>query len=166
MKICKKCNNQFKTLQKINGIERNLRHRIYCLDCSPFDKHNTKKLHIEYKGITKTCGKCKQEKPINEYYKKSKLSTRHAGYCKSCANSIRLKIHQQNKIKSINYKGGKCENCGYCKCIAALTFHHLDPSEKEFNISRFMGANFEKLKVELDKCKLLCSNCHIEEHYL
>lgn len=66
---------------------------------------------------------------------------------------------------AIAYKGGKCEHCGYCKCDKALEFHHRDPSEKDFGIS-YKGEtrSFDRIKVELDKCILLCANCHREEH--
>lgn len=52
--------------------------------------------------------------------------------------------------------------CGYSKCIEALEFHHLDPTEKEFEISD--RRSWEALTAELDKCILLCANCHREYH--
>lgn len=67
------------------------------------------------------------------------------------------------KIELVNYKGGKCEKCGYDKCVEALCFHHKDPNEKDFGIGG-RSYSFEKLKLEVDKCDLLCSNCHIELH--
>jgi len=72
------------------------------------------------------------------------------------------------KEKSVEYLGGKCVKCGYDKCIEALEFHHLNPEAKE---KRDNGRgidrrkSFEKQKPELDKCILLCANCHREEHY-
>lgn len=64
----------------------------------------------------------------------------------------------------IEYKGGKCERCGYNKSMRALEFHHLDPSEKDFGISKQINRNINDLKKEVDKCILLCSNCHAEIH--
>jgi hypothetical protein len=69
------------------------------------------------------------------------------------------------KLKLIEYKGGKCEICGYDKCIIALEFHHLDPNKKDFNIGGSCAMSFEKCKKEVDKCILVCSNCHREIHY-
>ena len=67
------------------------------------------------------------------------------------------------------YKGGKCSRCGYDKCEAALQFHHLNPDEKEFTLSKInlndSNFTFETLLKEADKCILLCANCHAEEHY-
>lgn len=60
--------------------------------------------------------------------------------------------------------GGKCEKCGYDKCQRALEFHHLDPNVKDFGISSILTKSFASLVEESDKCILLCSNCHAEEH--
>ena len=67
------------------------------------------------------------------------------------------------KIELVKYKGGKCEKCGYDKCIDALCFHHKNPDEKDFTIGG-RSCSFDNLKKEVDKCDLLCSNCHIEIH--
>ncbi len=76
------------------------------------------------------------------------------------------RIWREKKRKFIEIKGGKCQNCGYNKCIAALEFHHLDPNKKEFSPHRLKGQTLETALVELEKCVLLCANCHREEHYL
>lgn len=69
------------------------------------------------------------------------------------------------KEKSVAYKGGACEACGYNKCLHALTFHHRDASIKEYNLSKiFHILSWDEMKKELDKCHLLCSNCHYEVH--
>lgn len=72
----------------------------------------------------------------------------------------------KRKLEVINSLGGCCSRCGYKRNIAALEFHHLDPNEKEFQIDlrHFSNSSLEKLKQELDKCILLCANCHREEH--
>ena len=62
------------------------------------------------------------------------------------------------------YKGGKCVVCGYNKYIGALDFPHLDPEHKEVNIAKGSHLGFENIKLELDKCILICSNCHREFH--
>ena len=70
---------------------------------------------------------------------------------------------KRKKLELIEYKGGKCEKCGYKKSTWALEFHHKDPSEKDFGISG-KSWSFERLKKEVDKCILVCSNCHHEIH--
>jgi len=72
---------------------------------------------------------------------------------------------QTLKIMSVKYLGGKCVKCGYNKCVQALDFHHRNPNEKEFGIGSYASRSWDKLKPELDKCDLLCSNCHRELHY-
>lgn len=72
----------------------------------------------------------------------------------------------KRKFEAMQNKGGKCEICGYDKNISALEFHHIDPTTKEFQIDlrHFSNTNLEKLQNELDKCILICANCHRELH--
>lgn len=101
------------------------------------------------------CKECKREYE----YDRKKGHTRKV--CNSCmSNRQRFGV----KEKAIEYKGGKCERCGYNRCIRALVFHHLDATKKSFGISGNHGRKWEMLIKELDKCILLCSNCHMEEH--
>ena len=77
---------------------------------------------------------------------------------------IKAVAKRRRKIKtlSIQYKGGKCQICGYAKYQGALDLHHIY-GEKEFGIGdKGYTRSWEKIKVELDKCILVCSNCHRE----
>ena len=72
------------------------------------------------------------------------------------------------KIKLIEYKGGECEICGYDKKMPSVyDFHHIDPEQKDFNIG-FKGRTYSiaRMKKEVDKCLLLCANCHREIHFI
>lgn len=69
------------------------------------------------------------------------------------------------KIKAIDYLGGKCKVCGYNKCIASLDFHHRDPKSKNKNIKDIFNRDWITVQKELDKCTLLCANCHRELHW-
>ena len=83
------------------------------------------------------------------------------------ANYRHVKTNRRNaKEKLVKYKGGKCEICGYDKCVEALEFHHKNPEEKDFSISSYAVLSFKKLKEEADKCILVCANCHREIHSL
>jgi hypothetical protein len=78
----------------------------------------------------------------------------------------RSESRRELKRKAVDYKGGCCEICGYDRCLAALTFHHRDPIQKDFGISDIMNIlSWQRIKRELDKCHLLCSNCHYEVHH-
>lgn len=69
------------------------------------------------------------------------------------------------RMMSIEYGGGECKLCGYKKSSRALSFHHKDPDQKDFGLSaRGLTRSWEKIQKELDKCVLLCANCHMEVH--
>ena len=85
--------------------------------------------------------------------------------CKKCRVEAVQRRRDKIKEMSVQYKGNKCCMCGYDKYIGALEFHHLDSSQKDFGISaKGYTRSFEKVKEELDKCILVCSNCHKEIH--
>lgn len=66
---------------------------------------------------------------------------------------------------AIEYKGSACQRCGYDRCEGALVFHHTEPGAKDFGVSeKGYTRSWEKVRAELDKCLLLCSNCHAEVH--
>ena len=71
------------------------------------------------------------------------------------------------KLELIIKMGGECSKCGYKKNVAALEFHHIDPSQKKFPLdSRHLSnTSMDKILEESEKCILLCSNCHKEIHY-
>jgi 5-methylcytosine-specific restriction endonuclease McrA len=74
---------------------------------------------------------------------------------------LRIRYRKQKQIY-VDYKGGCCQVCGYNKCLGALEFHHTNPTQKDFVISS--KHKIKNINNELDKCILLCSNCHREEH--
>lgn len=78
-------------------------------------------------------------------------------------DSIKLR-RKELKSSLVEYKGGKCEICGYDRCIDALEFHHKDPDKKDFTISDSYTRKRDDVFNEVDKCILVCSNCHREIH--
>lgn len=82
------------------------------------------------------------------------------------ASSAVVRSQRRAKERAVEYLGGKCSLCGYNRCLAAMDFHHLDPSEKEFKPSYvILRRKWEVAKKELDKCILVCGNCHTEIHH-
>ena len=71
----------------------------------------------------------------------------------------------KRKYEAILSRGAKCEKCGYDKNISALEFHHLESKEKDFHLGSAKTTNIDKLRKEVEKCILVCSNCHKEIHY-
>lgn len=170
MIICRNCKKEFSNRCKINGKIRMLNKRKYCLDCSPFGLHRTRpiesKPEIGKIPNFKICGKCKQNKPSDEFYKRRNNSSL-SSYCKKCSNKECQDRAIKFKLMAIKYKGGSCKKCGYNKCNNALEFHHINPKIKDFSIGLLRKRDFNNIvKKELDKCDLLCANCHREEHML
>ncbi len=132
--------------------------RVYCDTCWLNAKNNSKS------NLDRTvCGICLilKTKENCSLIKNGKYNT----YCKKCVSDIATVRYRNCKKLCVDYKGGKCEFCGYNKSLGALQFHHLDPSQKEFQISGKSNFN-KKIMKELDKCILLCANCHFEIHYM
>jgi predicted nucleic acid-binding Zn ribbon protein len=73
----------------------------------------------------------------------------------------------KRKTALIDLLGGKCQHCGYNKCVHALTFHHKDPAKKSFQLDIRSCSNrgWAILEEEAQKCELLCFNCHMEHHW-
>lgn len=114
---------------------------------------------------------------LSLFKKDTKSSYGRRNKCKSCFNNERRKgrytkekqypQNKVNKIKAIAYKGSKCCRCGirYDGTNASIfDFHHLSPTTKEGNPSTLMKVSWSRVKTEIDKCILLCSNCHRLEH--
>jgi hypothetical protein len=163
MKNCAVCSNKFPSWIKIDGKYRNLKNRKYCLECSTFGKHNTVKLE-KINNDFRTCPKCKQSKSLSDFYPR-RGKDGSSCYCKICSNSHAIYRQRKFKINCVEYKGGSCSICGYNKCIGALEFHHKDPTKKDYTIANQRFVKFDdRIKKELDKCILVCANCHREIH--
>jgi hypothetical protein len=81
--------------------------------------------------------------------------------CNSCRTNAR-KSRRDLKAALTALRGGSCEICGYSGCLRALGFHHLDPATKRFHIAGSHTRSWESILAELEKCVLLCANCHVE----
>ena len=159
MPTCKKCNEKFPCRIRIDGQEKNIAGRKYCLDCSPFGKHNTVSLHKRpdgtptCEGKPSICTKCGRE---YIYRRKSGHTVERCNSCMANARCVTL------KKRMVEYKGGECTCCGYNRCLRALEFHHRDPKTKKFCVSGAHCRKWSAIEKELDKCDIVCSNCHKE----
>lgn len=147
-RTCHRCKCQFE-------VKASTRRKKFCYKCLPVGQSAAKFLPNS-NGKNFVCVVCNKE----FIYEKNKYnnSTSACGVCLQRAHRDMI------KKSAIKYLGGKCIKCGYNKCVDVLTFHHVDPNNKKHNISRMYGYSWESVKKELNKCILLCMNCHIELH--
>ena len=116
------------------------------------------------------CKDCGVELTVDNTYKRSgRKANFPVGYyrrCKKCYNEQRQRRTNRNRDDIISRMGGKCCRCGYNKCQAALELHHTDPTQKDPDTTRHLRhiTDPARLQSELEKCILLCANCHREEH--
>lgn len=142
-KKCIKCELSIPNRIDIDGISKRLYYRKYCLTCSPYKSHNTRKLHLPLKNTSYTI-------IDKKYWEKNKTN--------------KLLYRKKMKLEYIQLLGGKCVVCGYNKCPEVLTFHHTNPLNKLFPISGSHSRSKEAVLNEVKKCVLLCQNCHGELH--
>lgn len=143
---CKKCKKIIPNWIKVDGVSKNLQNRKFCLECSPFGKHNTSS--------------------IDPVIRKERTN-RYSHYTDDQRNKSKLVCYKrglERKVKLVELSGGKCQKCGYDKCKRALSFHHRNPADKIFplSLSFLWSKAWEEIYLEWQKCDMLCLNCHIE----
>ncbi len=85
----------------------------------------------------------------------------HCEYCKRVSGKgYQERYTARKKELYLAYKDKPCVDCGNQCPSGVMDLHHRDPSTKEFNPSQYMTVGYDRLKQELDKCDVLCSNCH------
>ena len=109
------------------------------------------------------CTKCKLPKEESEFYQ-NKPGKKQNSWCKECTRKLINARHELKKMKLAEEAGGKCSRCGWHENLRALTFHHPDPTKKDFGISAYLGHKLDELREEAKKCDLLCMNCHTIVH--
>lgn len=131
--------------------------------------------------MNKVCTKCKVEKPIDSFSWKSIATQKRASECKDCHVVMRKTYYENNKpkekkrikarkeeIKTFFRELKKTLSCEICSesTPICLDFHHNDSSEKDFNVSQasFNGLSRDTIRKEIDKCTVLCANCHRKRH--
>lgn len=145
------------SIEKIKIISRNL------------DMHNLYNNQDLIKEINEYYNEVKSLKKCGEHFNLSRHVVRKIVVVNQNPKKIINKTNyviswrKRLKVKLVEYKGGKCEICGYNKSIRALQFHHILPNEKDFTISN-KNYSFDKMMKEIDKCILVCANCHQEIH--
>ena len=128
------------------------------------------------------CSKCEIDKPLSGFTRNKAKKCGYNSYCKECNKDYQKKHYEDNKLNYIDKKNNrknvlkehinsiklknKCSRCSEDD-IACLDFHHIDDKDKDFNIGEAVkrGISIDKINNEIDKCLVLCSNCHRKLHY-
>lgn len=152
MPICLRCEGEFPARVLVEGRMRSTAKRRYCLICSPFGGHNTRRLHAEGAESLRVCSICAKQYPAG-----------HGQYVTTCKSCRVVQRRQELKRLAVAHLGGRCQLCGYDRCIAALQFHHLAPGHKDFQVAEY-SRSWDRVRAEAEKCALLCANCHAEVH--
>lgn len=144
-RLCRKCQSPIPSRITIDGKSHVLINRKFCLDCSPFKKHNTSKYDPTER---------RKQGSYSNWHEKSKDTIKKTLYKKAYIRKLNL----------IKEKGGHCQICGYNKSIRVLSFHHRNPEEKLFGLSlnNLWSKSLEAIQLESEKCDLVCLNCHAE----
>ncbi len=164
-----KC-SRYAVAYAIKGLRREGVNR--CIVCSKLipdlkrTKFCSKRCAITNRRKNRVCRICG-----NQLVASSKV--RNVVHCDDCNSSVTTQsywqIREKRKAKLVAIKGGKCIVCGYSKSLNCLHFHHRDRSLKKFTISggSLLYRAWSSLVAEVEKCDLLCSNCHgeLEERY-
>lgn len=161
---------------KLNSLEfepvgKGIRQVVYTFSCGS-----------EVKG----CGKCMSWLPLDSFSKDSSSRTGYCGWCKDCSSRTtrshykRWKedkewvdnkrergryLARKAKARAVDYMGNRCHDCGLSYPDCVYDFHHLSGDTKVDNPSAILKRNWESAKEELDKCIMVCANCHRKRHF-
>jgi hypothetical protein len=128
-----------------------------------------------------TCCLCGKKKPESEFHRRSGTKRKRKSYCKACAKKSREEWYQKNKNKvAMANKNRKADNrkladevrrrsgCSVPGCnegeTCCLDFHHVNEDGDRHGIADFITAWPETFRSEIEKCAILCANCHRKLH--
>jgi len=142
------------------------------------DGVHTPRVQRAWLGI-KLCNVCFKDKPYKDFHPNKSCTFGVTGTCREC-NYLRIsqwykdnrakrqlsanQRNRDNKAKAVEYLGGSCSDCFGVFPNCVYDFHHVDGT-KEKNPSAALAGSFDKAVEELDKCVLLCANCHRIRHF-
>lgn len=161
-------------LKNLVSDQLSIRQIAHSLKCSPTNvRYWLKKFNLNTSAkrdvvTEKFCPKCQVKKSIEEFYKTNNaIRSRYGGYCKLCSNLYHSNRVKDIKIKMIKEKGGKCQMCSLLlenTHYSVFEFHHRNPKEKDVNFSKIKYQKWSIILSEINKCDLLCANCHRITH--
>lgn len=188
---CRKMSEESR--KKTSETLKNRNRKIFTFDGAEYNLtiseainlYNSKELSIDaikigFPEAVKICKNCGKEYVVKLTKNNSAIRGKKSLFCSvECLSDFQRKgtllyvgeaSCRKKKIKQeyLKYKGGKCVVCGYDRCEFALDFHHINPQDKEHNITyyinRLKSIDCPEVRKELDKCVVLCSTHHRELH--
>ena len=138
-----------------------------------------------YNFERRTCRKCRVEKELDQFVKNKTCRYGRTHTCKKCNWRVRAPefkrdrkrradrenyLNRERKKIFVEWFKNKCHDCGSSFPDCVYDFHHIDPSKKDFKISYFRKRPDDLLfdptiLEELNKCVMLCANCHRIRHW-
>jgi len=150
-KICKECGGHFRGRSK----------RVYCSDaCKYRHKYPPKGNHIKYGRVCANCGKT-YDGPRNKYCSDECF----AAVCSGQWQDGKARRRKKKRDIIVAAKNRPCQDCGGKFPHYVMDLHHRDPSDKDFTLSSSMGKSIPAILDEIEKCDVLCANCHRERHH-
>jgi hypothetical protein len=110
------------------------------------------------------CSDCEAYVPIGNFGTNNNRKSGLQSLCKNHIYQYQMRRWHARKIQAIAYLGGRCKRCGLEDHPSVYDFHHTDPATKEFTWDKLRLKEWGSVLLELDKCELLCSNCHRKHH--
>ena len=110
------------------------------------------------------CSWCLRRLPRSDFYARPDRPSKLQAYCKPCLLPAQKRRWNRRKVQVVRELGGRCADCGGTFHPACYDFHHRDPREKAFNWTKLRLLRWSAVRRELDKCDLLCANCHRLRH--
>lgn len=111
------------------------------------------------------CVRCRESFTADNFIKRKDRDNTYHSYCKACMNKDVSGRYVNLKSKLIKIMGDKCSRCDKSYSLSVYSFHHTEPEHKDFNLGDKRYNSVESVMKELDKCILVCQNCHAEIHH-
>lgn len=127
----------------------NFSKRTHCKNGHEFSAENTR---IEPRSGARVCRTCQKLRSRVSVVKNAEMIKEQRAATKS--------LVRDKKTQLVEYKGGKCIDCGGVFSPCCYHFDHRDPFSKKAGIAKIIHRPLEELKTEADKCDLVCANCH------
>lgn len=159
---CKECSQEFSDMPLIDKKWRDCKGRTHCYDCSPFKLNRIKAKREELikqnpeNYVERECKVCNKTSVVVK-------GNNFLHICNGCRKKKNIKSH---RLSAVNMFNNKCKDCQKTFHMNVYDFHHLNKDDKKYELSRLWGNSWKTIEEELEKCIMLCANCHRLRHVL